>query len=114
MLGEAFRLVIQSYAVSNIAPNGLPFEAATPVASLQRAVTQDELKFGIELDVVHVGTPIPMPEGLVVLAWVEPGRPNFKYDAALARPSIGALHGCAFSRHHRGDGRIAEVLLTAA
>ncbi len=114
MLGDAFRLVVQSYATSSVAPNGSPYEGATPVASLQRAVTEDELKIGIELDVVHVGTPVPTPEDLVVLAWVEPGRPNFKFDAALARPSIGALHGCALSRHHRGDGKIAELLLTAA
>jgi hypothetical protein len=84
------------------------------VASLQRAISQDELKSGLDIDVVHVGAACPNPDELVVFAWVEPGQPDLDYDAALARPSHGALRGTAPSQRDLLVGRTAELLLTAA
>lgn len=75
--GYVFRLVVQSYAQADVSPNGLPYAASTPVASLQRAVSQEDLTSGLELDVVHVGAAHRDLTDLVVFAWVEPGQPDF-------------------------------------
>lgn len=112
--GSAFRLVVHSYAASALRQGEAPSATLTPIASVQRAVSQDELRSGLELDLVHLGSPTPILDDFVVFAWVEPGQPDFAYDAALARPSVGALMGHALSRHQRHDYRVAEVLLTAA
>lgn len=97
--GDAFRLVVHSYSASALSHDEAPSTALMPIASLQRAVSQEELRSGLELDLVHVGSSISIPDDFVVFAWVEPGRPNFAYDAALARPSLGALKGRALSKH---------------
>lgn len=112
--GKVFRLVVHSYAASASLHDEPPSAALMPIASVQRAVSEEELRSGFELDVVHVGTSLPMPEDFLVFAWVEPGHPDFEYDAALARPSVGALKGRALSRPQQHDRRVAEVLLTAA
>lgn len=112
--GEYFRLIVQSYPASVLAYNAPPHELGTPVASLQRAVSRDELRSGIDLDVMHVRTASRNPDEFVVFAWVEPGRPDLDFDAALARPSSGALRGSALSRRDPEQGFAAELLLTAA
>lgn len=114
MPGSAFRLVVHSYAASALRQDEAPSAALTPIASVQRAVSQEDLRSGLELDLVHVGSSSPIPDEYIVFAWVEPGHPDFAYDAALARPSVGALKGRALSSHQRQDYRVAEVLLTAA
>jgi len=112
--GNAFRLIVHSYAASALRQDEAPSTRLMPIASVQRAVCQEELRSGLELDLVHLGSSTPMPDDFVVYAWVEPGQPDYAYDAALARPSVGALRGRALSRHQRYDYRVAEVLLTAA
>jgi hypothetical protein len=112
--GESFRLIVQSYSTSVLAYNGLPHDSGTPVASVQRAVSRDELRSGLDIDVMHVGAACRNPTELVVFAWVEPGRPDLDFDAALARPSNGALRGSALSRRDLEQGLTAELLLTAA
>jgi len=112
--GNAFRLIVHSYAASAMRQDEAPSTTLMPIASVQRAVSQEELRSGLELDLVHLGSSTPIPDDFVVFAWVEPGQPNFAYDAALARPSVGALRGRALPRHQRHDYRVAEVLLTAA
>jgi hypothetical protein len=112
--GYAFRLVVHSYAASALRQDEAPSTALMPIASVQRAVSQEELRSGLELDLVHLGSSTPIPDDFVVYAWVEPGQPDFAYDAALARPSVGALKGRAVSRRQPHDYRVAEVLLTAA
>jgi len=114
ILGSAFRLVVHSYAASALDHDGAPSEALVPIASVQRSVSQEELLSGLEFDLVHVVSTTTVPDAYIVLAWVEPGHPDFAYDAALARPSVGALKGRALSRHQRRDYRVAELLLTAA
>ena len=114
MQGDVFRLVVQSYAASSLGPSRLPMDSGPPVASLQRAVSEEELRVGLDLDVMHVGRMGDLPSDLVVFAWVEPGHPDFEYDAALARPSIGALRGSALSRRDLVRGLTAELSLTAA
>jgi hypothetical protein len=112
--GDAFRLVVQSYAASALNQGRTLHDLGTPVASLQRAVTQEELKSGLCIDVVPVGADCHDPEDLLVYAWVEPGRPDLEFDAALARPMLGALRGSAVSRRDSVRGITAELSLTAA
>jgi hypothetical protein len=111
--GSSLRLVVQSYSAESLKQDELPSTALVPMASLQRSVSQDELRAGIELDVVHVGASTSVAD-IVVFAWVEAGHPDFKYDAALARPSVGALKGRAVTHERQENCRIAEVFLTAA
>ena len=113
LYGDSFRLVVQSYSAS-VVRGGSPHDSDTPVASLQRAVSQDELKSGLDIDVMHVGTDRLDSADLLVYAWVEPGRPDLEFDAALARPSVGALQGSALSRQDLVCGVMAELLLTAS
>ncbi len=112
--GDSFRLIVQSYSASVLAHDGSPHDLATPVASLQRAVSQEELRLGLDIDVMHAGPVRDDSDELVVFAWVEPGQPDLEYDAALARPSLGALRGSAISQHDTVQGLTAELLLTAA
>ncbi len=112
--GDAFRLVVQSYAAPSHQPSGLSADSGTLVASMQRAVSPEELQLGLDLDVMHVGSNGDVPAEFLVCAWVEPGQPNLEYDAALARPSSGALRGSALSRRDLVRGYTAELSLTAA
>lgn len=112
MQGHSFRLVVQSYAAAAVAHNGTPH--GTPLASLQRAVSPDELRTGLDVDVMHIGASSYSAGQLVVYAWVEPGTPDLDYDAALARPSSGALRGSAHPQHDLLRGLTAELLLKAA
>jgi hypothetical protein len=112
--GDSFRLIIHSYAASVMVQNGSPHDSGTPVASLQRAVSQDELRSGLDIDVMHIGACDWNLDKLVVFAWVERGQPDLDYDAALARPSREALRGSALSQHDLVRGLTAELLLTAA
>ncbi len=111
--GDSFRLVVQSYSASVVRGRSL-LDSDTPVASLQRAVSQDELKSGLDIDIMHVATDNHDPADLLVYAWVEPGRPDLEFDAALARPMDGALRGSALSRRDLVRGVTAELLLSAA
>ena len=113
MQGDAFRLVVQSYAANSLSSSRLSFDTA-PVASMQRAVSLEELRLGLDLDVMHVGSHGSDPSDLVVFAWVEAGHPDLEYDAALARPSSGALRGSALSQRDLIRGLTAELSLTAA
>ena len=112
--GESFRLIAQAYSASVLAHNRMLHDSDTPVASLQRAVSQDELRSGLDIDITHVGTACQDPSELVVFAWVESGQPDLDYDAALARPSNGALRGSALARRDLEPGIATELLLTAA
>jgi hypothetical protein len=92
---EQLRLVIQSYdapAGSRAVPKN-----AQPVGSMQRAVTAEELRRGIVLDV-----PCPAMAGSdegrdppLVVAWVERGQPDLAFDARKARPGRGSVVGYA-------------------
>lgn len=112
--GDSFRLVVQSYAVRSDQPTRLSVDSGTLVASMQRAVSPEELELGLDLDVMHVGPNGDLPAEVLVCAWVEPGQPNLEYDAALARPSSGALRGSALSRPDLVRGHTAKLSLTAA
>src|SRR5262245_23052265 len=53
---RSYRLVVQSYAPEGIvASDGLPEAGARALASAQRAITAEELREGIAVDILQVG-----------------------------------------------------------
>ena len=89
-----YRLIVQSYARNSVAVNQLPGASHRPLASVQRAVTAEELAHGIAVDVLQIdqasGANAP-----VIFAWIEHGAPDLELDALRARPTRGAVYGVA-------------------
>ncbi len=87
-----YRLIVQSYAPKSVAANQVPGANHRPLASVQRAVTAEELAHGIAVDVLqineHSGEQAP-----VIVAWIEHGAPDLELDALRARPGRGAVYG---------------------
>ena len=91
--GQSYRLVAQSYAASSVTPGGLPGRHARPLGSAQRAITAEQLRAGVAVDIMLVGEEPEAPGAPVVVAWVEPGEPDLDYDARRARPGPSAMVG---------------------
>jgi len=89
---ESYRLIVQSYAPKSVGADERPANHARPLASTQRAITAEELKKGVAVDIVQLGE----EQGLgseVVIAWIELGAPDLEFDAMRARPSQDAFYG---------------------
>ncbi|HVU03347.1 MAG TPA: hypothetical protein VHE30_16420 [Polyangiaceae bacterium] len=95
------RLIVQSYGKDTLEAGGRPQDTAKPLGSVQRAITSEELRNGVDVSLLQLPA-----EGVdsdsIVVAWVERGAPNLDYDALEARPRAGAFYGIA--RH--GDGNV--------
>ncbi len=105
------RLVVQSYEAPS-SGHAVP-RSAQPLASVQRAVSAEELRHGIVLDVplVLAGA---SKLGLVVVAWVERGRPDLAFDGRMARPRRNSIVGYARPRGPSGaSGSVVSIQLTA-
>jgi hypothetical protein len=100
-----YRLVVQSYAPDGLVADGLPAAGAKALASAQRAITAEELREGIAVDIVQVGDVDGSQP--IVLAWVEPGEPNLEFDALRARPKPGAFYGVARSQGETASTHIS-------
>jgi hypothetical protein len=83
---EGLRLVVQSYRERDVAA-GRPLSYARPLASAQRAVSQDQLRFGVQLDLVHFEDD---DDDVVVIAWSEEGEPDLDFDGLEVRPPRSA------------------------
>ena len=79
---EGLRLVVQSYRERDVIA-GRPAAYARPLASAQRAVSTDQLKGGVQLDLVQFEND---DDDVVVIAWAEEGEPDLDYDGLEARP----------------------------
>jgi len=94
------RLIVQAYSKSEVATGALPERDAQPLASIQRSITAEELREGINVSFLQFPT-----EGLagesVVVAWVEHGVPDLDLDALEARPEKSAFYGTALE--HDGE-----------
>lgn len=89
-----YRLIVQSYSPSSMTENQLPSANHRPLASVQRAVTAEELARGIAVDVLQINESSSEHAPLIV-AWLEHGAPDLELDALRARPSRGAVYGVA-------------------
>ena len=99
--GGSLRLIVQSYRRGTMESAGfLPGEHAQPLASIQRAITAEELEQGV--DVSFLQLPADGDADAVVVAWVEQGLPNLALDAMEARPNPASYYGVA----RRSDGEI--------
>jgi hypothetical protein len=97
--GREYRLVVQSYDPSDrdAALRG----RGRPVGSVQRAVTADEMKRGVQVDLMELRQTAGIKDDVargnlakaLVLAWVEEGKPDLELDARRARPLPGSLVG---------------------
>jgi hypothetical protein len=86
-----YRLVVQSYDATG--------HDARPVGSMQRSVSADELRQGVNVNLLELRQPMvnaaataPANRPLVV-AWIEAGEPDLEFDGRTARPSPGSVYG---------------------
>jgi len=94
------RLIVQAYSKSEIASGALPQPHAQPLASIQRSITAEELREGINVSFLQF--PVEGATGeSVVVAWVERGVPDLDLDALEARPEKSAYYGTALE--HDGE-----------
>jgi hypothetical protein len=84
---EGLRLVVQSYRERDVSA-GRPLAYARPLSSAQRAVSPDQLRYGIQLDLVHFQD--QDDDDVVVIAWSEEGEPDLDFDGLEARPPRSA------------------------
>ncbi len=94
-LGDGYRLIVQSYAPSSLRSGQLPAGRARPLASTQRAITPEQLRRGIAVDMVGIDSTPTSLEGRVIIAWVERGLPDLDFDGLQARPAADAFYGVA-------------------
>jgi hypothetical protein len=95
-----YRLVVQSYDASD---GRLPGPGARPVGSVQRTVTADELRSGVQIDVLELreGEREPSAQAPLVLAWIETGEGDLEFDGRAARPRPGSVYGVVKSAAKR-------------
>lgn len=106
-----YRLIVQTYAPGSF-DGELPTARAKPLSSVQRAVTSEELRRGIHVDLVQVGA-AAAHRPAVVVAWIEEGQPDLEFDALTARPEKDAIFGIAHVDEN-GDMHPAKVVLRRA
>jgi hypothetical protein len=107
------RLVVHSYLAEQLGERTVPSATDRPMSSTQRAVTAEELRRGVMVDMVQPAGNSTKDEHPMLVAWVERGRANLDFDALLARPLPGVPKGCAKVRG-KSDALRANVELTAA
>jgi hypothetical protein len=90
----AYRLVVQSYDRSGAM---VPGRQARPVGSMQRAVTADELRNGVHVNLVEVRGSQATADAAdrVIVAWIEAGEPDLEFNGLTARPQPGSSYGVA-------------------
>jgi hypothetical protein len=109
---RSYRLIVQSYDDADVATLG---GDERPVASVQRAVTAEELKEGVRVGLLEFRHPGRGPDEAragsrtkpVVLAWVEEGKADLELDGLRARPRPGSLLGAASRDGSDTDVRIS-------
>jgi hypothetical protein len=84
---EGLRLVVQSYREQDVVA-GRPAPYARPLASTQRTVSSDQLRGGVQLDLVHFES--DHRDDVVVIAWAEEGEADLDFDGLEARPPRAA------------------------
>jgi hypothetical protein len=90
-----YRLIVQSYARESVGADQLPGAGHRPLASVQRAVTAEELAHGVAVDVLQIDQVKADEHAPIIVAWIEHGAPDLEFDALRARPGRGAVYGIA-------------------
>jgi len=103
------RLIVQSYRRDNLDQSKLPSRHAQPLASIQRAITAEELRDGVDVSVLQLPEFDATDGESVVVAWVERGVADLEFDGMEARPQGSAYYGMA----QRGDAGSDVVLRLA-
>jgi hypothetical protein len=88
-----YRLIVQSYSRDSVALDQLPDASHRPLASVQRAVTAEELAHGVSVDVLQIDQVKAGDQ--VMVAWIEHGEPDLEFDALRARPRRSDVCGVA-------------------
>ena len=101
-----YRLIVQSYARGSVGADQLPGAGQRPLASVQRAVTAEELARGVAVDVLQIDQTDVGEHAPIIVAWIEHGAPDLEFDALRARPSRSAVYGIA----QTADGSAQVVL----
>jgi hypothetical protein len=83
--GGNYRLVVQSFDA--------PGRDARPVGSMQRSVTADELRNGVQVSLLELRQVAATAQNPRVVAWIESGNPDLEFDGRMARPSPGSAYG---------------------
>lgn len=86
----AYRLVVQSY---DDVESGRPARAARPIGSIQRAVTADQLRQGVHVNLIELRGSSTEAAAPLVVAWIEAGEPDLEFDGRQARPAPGSMYG---------------------
>src|ERR1700761_9091300 len=85
--GGTYRLVVQSYDETG--------RDARPVGSVQRAVSADELRHGVHVNLLELrqagGAMTEAAQSPLVVAWIEAGEPDLEFDGRKARPTPGSV-----------------------
>ena len=96
--GGLYRLVVQSFDATG--------GDARPIGSMQRAVTADELREGVHVNLLELRQ-LPAAQAQqqtpLVVAWVEAGKPDLEFDGRNARPSPAACMAWSSARQARGS-----------
>jgi hypothetical protein len=105
-----FRLVVQSYDAGGSRQGALPGRSSRPLGSVQRAVTGDELRQGVQVNLIEFARGTETSgDRPVVVAWIEAGAPNLEFDGRTARPGPGSVFGSV----KRGGGHeTVQISLT--
>ena len=101
---ESLRLIVQSYEAGSVDAQG-PSKYARPLGSIQRAITPEELKKGVSVDLVNVRRD-ESGEAPVVVAWIERGEPTLELDARRARPDPGRFLSSGEAEISAGHARV--------
>jgi hypothetical protein len=91
--GAMYRLIVQSYDASD---GAVPGRNARPVGSIERSVTADELRDGVQVSLLEIREHLAGAAGKqhpVVVAWIETGRADLDFDGRQARPRPGSVYG---------------------
>jgi hypothetical protein len=103
---DNYRLVVQSY---DAADGPIPGRHSRPIGSMQRAVTAEELRLGVRVNLLELRPGVSDANGVrpMVVAWVEAGEPDLEFDGRTARPQPGDVYGVV-----KRDARQAAVRIS--
>ncbi len=100
--GAVYRLVVQSYDASD---GAVPGRNARPVGSTQRSVTAEELRHGVQINLLELRQAVTSSvdgQKPLVVAWIDTGKPDLEFDGRQARPQPGSVYGVV-TRNARQD-----------